>query len=205
MVRWLSSCFERRKAPPSLESYDGSNDERSAPAGYRAVDDVNPAKCVFCNVTSEHFNIILEDKDFVCFTDRSPAASVHLLVIPRIHIANVQSLTQRETDLVRQMHLMGNNALDIVAKRHQNRNPAHEINHVQAERRFGFHIPPFRSVDHLHLHCLQLPFKTAFKALKYRVAEPPSKEYIKGWSWFADYAQTCTLLLAGRKVQVASC
>ena len=25
-------------------------------------------------------------------------------------------------------------------------------------RRFGFHQPPFNSVDHLHLHCFALPF-----------------------------------------------
>jgi Scavenger mRNA decapping enzyme C-term binding len=25
--------------------------------------------------------------------------------------------------------------------------------------RFGFHKPPFRSVDHLHMHCFVLPFK----------------------------------------------
>lgn len=91
------------------------------------------------------------------------------------------------------MKALGNKALDLVA---------HD---TKEERRFGFHIPPFRSVDHLHLHCLQLPFKSSLKAMKYRVAEPPSREYYKGWSWFAEWKQTCALLEAGRKVKVKSC
>lgn len=168
------------------------------------MDDVNPAKCVFCNVTPDRFNMVLEDDKYICFRDRSPAAQVHLLVIPRTHIANVQSLTHRDSNLVREMQRLGNNALDVIAQQ------AHDISTVKSdaevgERRFGFHIPPFRSVDHFHLHCLQLPFRSTLKGLKYRVAEPPSADYFKGWSWFAEWRQTCALLDAGRKVEVKSC
>jgi len=28
----------------------------------------------------------------------------------------------------------------------------------QSIHRFGFHQPPFNSVDHLHLHCFALPY-----------------------------------------------
>ncbi|SPO24574.1 uncharacterized protein UTRI_03843 [Ustilago trichophora] len=195
MASLFGSCFGRSNKDtdsPLLNSKDQQNGS-VAPAGHRAIDSVNPAKCVFCNVTPDRFNIILSDDKYICFTDRSPAASIHLLVIPREHIANVRSLTHRDSDLVREMQALGNKALDMVS---------HDSSR---ERRFGFHIPPFRSVDHLHLHCLQLPFKSKLKGLKYRVAEPPSKEYFKGWSWFAEWKQTCALLQAGRKVQVKSC
>ena len=36
-----------------------------------------------------------------------------------------------------------------------------------AATQFGFHLPPFNSVDHLHLHCFALPFTPAWKAWKY--------------------------------------
>ncbi|CBQ73440.1 conserved hypothetical protein [Sporisorium reilianum SRZ2] len=190
MASLFSSCFGRQQK----DAQNGATSQPPPPpAGQRKIDDVNPAKCIFCNVTPDRFNIVLQDDQFICFKDRSPAAAIHLLVVPRTHIANVQSLTQRDSDLVRQMQALGNKALDLVSSS------------AARERRFGFHIPPFRSVDHLHLHCLELPFRSRIKALKYRVAQPPSRDFYKGWSWFAEWQQTCHLLEAGRKVKVARC
>ncbi|CDS01783.1 uncharacterized protein SPSC_06434 [Sporisorium scitamineum] len=191
MSSLFSGCFGRQKDP---SRDDHPRNGSAPPAGQRKIDDVNPAKCIFCNVTPDRFSIVLQDEQFVCFKDRSPAAAIHLLVIPRTHIANVQSLTQRDSDLVRQMQALGNKALDLISSC----GPA-------PERRFGFHIPPFRSVDHLHLHCLELPFRSRIKALKYRVAQPPSRDYDKGWSWFAEWQQACLLIDAGRKAKVSSC
>uniref|UniRef100_V5E536 HIT domain-containing protein n=1 Tax=Kalmanozyma brasiliensis (strain GHG001) TaxID=1365824 RepID=V5E536_KALBG len=148
MPSLFNSCFGRKEDPQSelLSSTDGYSGSMP-PAGKRKVDDVNPAKCIFCNVSRDRFNIVLEDDKYICFSDRSPAAAVHLLVIPRTHIANVQSLTSRDTQLVREMQA----------------------------------------------------------SLKYRIAKPSSPDYYKGWSWFAEWKQTCALLDAGRKVKVSSC
>jgi hypothetical protein len=44
---------------------------------------------------------------------------------------------------------------------HQNQPPE------QQRFKFGFHRPPFRSVDHLHLHCFLLPHQPAAAAVKY--------------------------------------
>jgi sulfate adenylyltransferase (ADP) / adenylylsulfatase len=32
--------------------------------------------------------------------------------------------------------------------------------------KMGFHLPPFTSVQHLHLHCLSLPLKNTWRGIK---------------------------------------
>jgi hypothetical protein len=34
--------------------------------------------------------------------------------------------------------------------------------------RFAFHIPPFNSINHLHMHCFELPFTSTYNKLSYR-------------------------------------
>ena len=49
------------------------------------------SNCVFCRIAAkdEQASILYEDADFVCFRDRSPAATHHYLLIPRLHLRSV--------------------------------------------------------------------------------------------------------------------
>ncbi|KAI8871542.1 HIT-like protein [Ramicandelaber brevisporus] len=113
---------------------------------------LDPDECIFCDVTPENdFRIEYEDDEFICFHDIDPHGPIHLLVIPREHIANVDSLDASHLDMVKRMAELGKNLL---------RKHGIEVEKEDIDmRRLGFHLPPYRSVDHLHLHCIGLPLK----------------------------------------------
>jgi len=69
----------------------------------------------------------------------------------------------------------------------------------------GFHIPPFNSVDHLHLHVQGLPYTSYRKAAKYPIAKPVLPLFNKGFSWFVDIEQTIRILEKGGQVEVFPC
>ncbi|KAH9317707.1 hypothetical protein KI387_019476, partial [Taxus chinensis] len=71
----------------------------------------------------------------------------HYLVIPVDHIATVRNLQRRKEDYVLVEHM-----LKIGQSLLQKDVPG------ALGYRFGFHQPPFNSVNHLHLHCFALPY-----------------------------------------------
>ncbi|RUS21726.1 hypothetical protein BC937DRAFT_91698 [Endogone sp. FLAS-F59071] len=116
----------------------------------------SPRKCPFCDVREgTNFKIMYEDEEFKAFVDRSPAGKLHLLVIPIEHI-------------VERMIIIGTNLL-------------HTNGFVPSngQSRLGFHVPPFNSIDHLHLHVIGLPFRNFWLPLKYS----------RGKWWWAEAAQ----------------
>lgn len=75
-----------------------------------------------------------------------------------------------------------------------------------SHRRFGFHIPPFNSIDHLHLHCLVEPL-TFMGRLKYPISGPSPHArppLIKGYSWFVSAQQAIDLLRSNRRIRVGA-
>lgn len=69
--------------------------------------------------------------------------------------------------------------------------------------RLGFHIPPYNSVDHLHLHVQALPYKKG-RVLKYPVITGGGR-HAKGFSWFVEVEQALKIIGEGRRVSVLSC
>lgn len=112
--------------------------------------------CIFCDIvkaagSSVDSRVLYQDDLVVVIPDIRPAAAVHLLVLPKAHIPNVDSLAASDAQLVRHMAEVGERLLQQQDQQLQLPQPA--------QHKFGFHKPPFRSVDHLHLHCFTLPHR----------------------------------------------
>jgi hypothetical protein len=67
----------------------------------------------------------------------------------------------------------------------------------------GFHIPPFNSVNHLHLHVQGLPYKPMRHA-KYPISSGFGP-FEKGFGWFIGAGQAARSLEKGRTIGVFPC
>ena len=56
--------------------------------------------CVFCRIAEGSLpsHRVYEDPRVVAFLDAAPAAAGHTLVIPRVHVARVEDLTQEDAE-----------------------------------------------------------------------------------------------------------
>ncbi|XP_043076300.1 histidine triad nucleotide-binding protein 3 isoform X2 [Puntigrus tetrazona] len=94
--------------------------------------------------------LLHEDEDIVCFQDIDPGAPHHYLVIPKKHIHSCLSLKADDINLVKKMADMGREVLKA-----KNVTDLEDIS-------LGFHVPPYITVPHLHLHVLA-PFSQVFR------------------------------------------
>jgi len=148
--------------------------------------------CKFCDASAENgFNVVYEDESFLAFQDRRPAAQHHYLVIPRKHIESIKDLTQLDAQLIKQMNEVGHTVLN-------------NLGVPENLRKSGFHIPPFNSVYHLHLHVQGLPYVSRKRAAKYPVA-PGTNGNFKGLSWFVEARQAIQILECGKRVGLLPC
>ena len=53
--------------------------------------------CIFCNIINGDFNteFVYENEHAVVFKDINPKAPVHLLVVPKIHVASLNELEDK--------------------------------------------------------------------------------------------------------------
>lgn len=71
-------------------------------------------ECIFCKIIAGELPAkkVYEDEDMIAFHDIHPKASVHLLVVPKKHVASLSDLTAQDSPLISKLVL----ALPEIAK-----------------------------------------------------------------------------------------
>lgn len=126
------------------------------------------------------FDGFWEDDTVMAFVPNKPCAAEHLLIVPKDNsIRSVKALGPEHLDLLHHLREVAVEQLELRVARTDS--PTH--GNVRFE--FSFHVPPFNSIDHLHLHAFALPFDSAFRRIKYYPGTP----------WCASYEQVVTRLM----------
>lgn len=62
--------------------------------------------CIFCKIAAKEIpaQIVYEDEEIIAFRDIHAQAPVHVLVIPKKHIANLMEVTEEDSLLMARIH-----------------------------------------------------------------------------------------------------
>ncbi|MCL2110735.1 MAG: histidine triad nucleotide-binding protein [Clostridiales bacterium] len=65
-------------------------------------------ECIFCKIADKEIpaDIVYEDEEIVCFRDLAPQAPVHVLIIPREHIASLDDIADSAAHVGLLGHMM---------------------------------------------------------------------------------------------------
>ena len=63
--------------------------------------------CLFCKMVAGEIkpDVVFEDDAVLAFRDANPQAPLHVLIIPRVHIATTNDLTDENADIVGKLYL----------------------------------------------------------------------------------------------------
>lgn len=63
--------------------------------------------CIFCKIINKEIpsQIVYEDEKVIAFKDISPAAPIHILIVPKVHVTNVEALDEQTVSCVADVHL----------------------------------------------------------------------------------------------------
>ena len=137
---------QKQQQHPKRMYYKSPNASDFATYGYKS----NPT--VFGSILRGELptKFLLEREEVIAFEDIRPRAPFHALVIPKGLIPSVLEHNDSDSENQKSLSLlqkMSEAAHDLV------RNYQPEA-YERGNYRLCFHIPPFNSVDHLHLHVL---------------------------------------------------
>ncbi|KAG7402053.1 hypothetical protein PHYBOEH_007267 [Phytophthora boehmeriae] len=132
--------------------------------GVRYHRDGQVSSCRFCEILRARAEPFLyEDEHVVVFRPLRPIVPSHVLIVPRAHIRNVNRLAGRHRSLLARMHRVADIVMaqpttpdsDDAEAKPQESSAIHNETAVDRDDtsvRYSFHVPPFNSIDHVHMH-----------------------------------------------------
>ncbi len=103
--------------------------------------------CIFCKIINKEIpsEIIYENDKIIVFKDINPKADIHLLIVPKKHIENINVITEEDKNLLSEMILTAKKiAIDLKI----------DLNKSGYKLIFNVGRGAGQTVDHLHLHLL---------------------------------------------------
>lgn len=101
--------------------------------------------CVFCKIAAGEVpaDIVYEDEAVVAFNDIAPQAPVHILVIPKAHLASANELSEANAEIVGRLALRAG----MLARERGIDGPGYRLV-MNCNRQGG------QTVFHLHMHLM---------------------------------------------------
>lgn len=101
-------------------------------------------ECIFCKIVKGEIpsNKVYEDDKILAFKDLEPQAPVHILIIPKEHIASANDLNEKNFNIVGHIFLIAKN----IAQAHNLHSGYRIVNNCG--------VDGGQSVNHLHFHLL---------------------------------------------------
>lgn len=101
--------------------------------------------CLFCKIIEKKVpaDIVFENKDLIVFKDIKPKAPVHLLIVPKKHIASINDISIEEKDLVGEIFLTAQR----IAQENNIKNSGYKLT-VNVGEGAG------QEIEHLHIHLI---------------------------------------------------
>lgn len=104
-----------------------------------------PDDCLFCQIVNREVesDFLYEDDDYVVFRDINPAAPVHLLLVPKIHIRSINDLEPIHEKIVGGLFSIARDMARL-----------HGVNESGYKLLFNVERGGGQMIFHLHLHLL---------------------------------------------------
>lgn len=101
--------------------------------------------CIFCKIINKEIpsNIVYEDEEVIAFYDVNPAAPIHILVIPKKHIASLSHMNGNENNVISKIYTV----IDKIAEKEGIKDKGYRVI-VNCGKDGG------QEVGHLHFHLL---------------------------------------------------
>lgn len=120
--------------------------------------------CPFCNIAFSRTDTVLEleTDDYVIFKDIRPAARHHYLIVPKQHFESLMDLDKSHSNLGLFTYLyiiieclsISKYIILVCLMQAEVKHFMESKGICTRDALFGFHLPPFTSIKHLHMHAI---------------------------------------------------